>query len=103
MLVNALPVLTCRLYPDKPTHVSVLVLRLRSAVPVLRFMPLIGLISVGIVGANVSLRMILVSDQLLLPARSITCPEYAMLLKIAVPDRDAVKSHLLASYFARLE
>ena len=91
------------MYPDKPTHVSVLVPRLRRAVPVFKYVPLVGLTRAGIVGANVSLRIVLVSDQLLLVARSITCPEYAILLKIEVPDREVVNNHLVVSYFARLE
>ena len=75
MLAKLLPVLTCRLYPDKPTPVSVAVVHANDGVVPLRYTPLVGLTRVGVVGGKVSLRMILVSDQLELPARSMTCPE----------------------------
>ena len=75
MLANVLLVLTCRVYPERPTPVSVAGVHKNAGVPVFTYAPLAGDTRAGVVGGNVSLRIILVSDQLLLPARSIACPE----------------------------
>ena len=101
ILAKLFTVLICRTYPDIPIPVSIAVVHCNAGVVMLRYAPLIGATKVGTVGGIPSPWSVLVSEPLLLPARSCTRPEYVKLL--VIPDRIVVNVRLFVAYLLRLE